>query len=285
MILFYTKSTMHLAHLLPYQPGNYISKQFSDGEWYVKINEEVAHKKVWVITATNPPADHLVELFLLLDTLQKSNAIIHLLFTYFGYARQDNPRIQEGSSAQIMGKFFSIFAIQKIIIIHAHSARLHEYLSFQNVIPFDLICQTALWYDSLAAPDRGAYQVVEALGKRCAIATVFLSKIRPEQEIVKILEYNGTIKAKKVLIIDDIIATGNTIIEVSKMLTALGAQYISVWATHGAFSTNAIHNIEQSTIRKIYVTNTLPQERNSTKIEVVNIAPFIETLLYRYELL
>lgn len=278
-MLFCTSNTKHLAPFLPFTQGSYFHKYFSDGEQYVKLEQSVDGQTVWVIAATNAPADHLVELFLLLNVLERGGATINLLITYFGYARQDRPLENEASSAQMIGGMLKLFAIKKIMVIHAHSALLHNYLNFVNVIPSDLICQSANLYDAIAAPDQGAHELVKALGTTCKIEALLLSKIRHEQELVQILEYDGIVKARKVLIIDDIIATGNTIIEVAKTLEKLGADHISVWATHGIFSNHAQQAIQASTIKKVYVTNSLPQKIESDKIEIINIAPCIEQIL------
>lgn len=152
MIVFYTRSTQHLHQMLPFEIGKYISKQFSDGEWYVKLEQDIAGKMVWVITATNPPADHLIELWLLLDALQRGGAKINLFFTYFGYARQDRPMLGEASSAQVISSIFTMFSIHKIIILHPHSMLLHNFLTYEAIFPNDLICAIAQNYDAIAAP-------------------------------------------------------------------------------------------------------------------------------------
>jgi ribose-phosphate pyrophosphokinase len=280
MIVFFTRATAHFAPLMQVNRGTYTSKQFTDGEWYVFLESDVRNKHIWVITATNPPADHIVELLLLLNVLERNGpASINLLFTYFGYARHDRPLPHEASSAQVISRIFKDFKLAKIIIIHAHSPLLENYLSFENIIPIDLMCRTAQSYKTIAAPDEGAYKLIEYLADYCDLEPIYLSKIRPEQEVVKILEYDGMVRQKRILIIDDIIATGNTIIEVAKMLKKLGADEISVWATHGIFSNGARARIANSDIHKVYVTNTLLQEKSSSKIEVVNIAPFLEQLI------
>lgn len=279
MIVFYTSQTKHLASSLPFECGKYVSKQLSDGEQYVKLGQDVTNKKVWVIAATNPPAEHLVELWLLLNALERAQAQVFLLFTYFGYARQDDPLEGEASSAEMMSKIFGLFSLKKIIVIHAHSQLLHKYLRFEDIVPIDLICQTAQLYDAIAAPDQGAYELVKLVAQRCNIEPIFLTKIRPEQEMVKILEYDGIVRARRILIIDDIIATGNTIIEVAKILTKLGATDVNVWATHGIFSANAIAALQESVITKIFVTNTLPQKHTDTIVEVINIAQFLEQII------
>lgn len=279
MKVFYTQSTQHLKPLLPFEVGSYVAKQFSDGEWYVNVQEEVTNTPVWVIAATNPPAEHLVQLLLLLDALQRAGAKINLFFTYFGYARQDRPLPGEASSAQLMCLIFKMFPLHKIFILHPHSLLLQNYLNFEAIFPDDLICAIAENYDAVAAPDQGAYELVKGLSKACSMEAIFLTKIRPEQELVKILEYDGMVRAKRILIVDDMIATGNTIIEVAKKLKQLGATQVSVWATHGIFSGNARHVIAKNGIAKIYVTNSLRQKNHSDAIEVISIAPLIEQII------
>jgi ribose-phosphate pyrophosphokinase len=279
MIVFYTTSTQHFAKQMHFQQGRYTSKQFSDGEWYIKLEQDVAGKVVWVVAATNPPAEHIVELLLLLDALQRARAHIKILFTYFGYARQDQPEKGEASSAQLMARMFGLFEIQRIMILHSHSNFLHDYLPFKEVVPDDLICIHAQGYDALVAPDQGAHDLVQRLATLCNKEAIYVSKMRPEQEMVTIQEYNGTVPAKNILIIDDMIATGNTVIEVAKKLKELGASHVSVWATHGIFSGNAYEAIQKSCIEKVYVTDSVPQKNNSSKIEVISIAPLIEKII------
>lgn len=281
MIVFYTTTTQHLAHTLPFEQGKYISKQFTDGEWYIKLEHDVAGKTVWVVAATNAPAEHLIELLLLLDALQRAHAQVKVLFTYFGYARQDQPLNGEASSAQVIARMFGLFDLKKIIILHPHSISLHDYVQFQAVFPDELICTHAQGYDAFAAPDEGANELVHRLAAQCDKEAIFLKKVRPEQESVEILDYNGMVRAKNILIIDDMIATGNTIIEVAKKLKELGATRVSVWATHGIFSGNAYEAIGKSCIEKVYVTDSLPQKKYSEKIEVVSIALLIEKIIIK----
>lgn len=272
MKVFYTHATQHLSGLLPFEQGKYHSTQFSDGEWYIKLEEDVADKHIWVVAATHAPAENVIELLLLLNALQNAKARIKLVFTYFGYARS-------ASGAQTLGALLQAYTIEKISIIHAHSPLLHTYLDFKNCIPIDLISQTAQGYTSLAAPDEGAFALVQSLCEQQGLESIYLKKIRSEQETVQILEHEGIVKGQKILIVDDIIATGNTIIEASKRLKELGAQEIRVWATHGIFSGNAIAAIEDSNIKKVYVTNTLAQNNKSSKIEMVSIAPLLEQII------
>ena len=104
MKLFYTNSVKHLVGKL--NKGKFTIKRFSDGEIYVKINENVRNKPVWVIGNTNPPGDNLLELIFLLDALKRNGAKIKLLIPYCGYARQDKPE---------KGECFSIKVVSEIL--------------------------------------------------------------------------------------------------------------------------------------------------------------------------
>lgn len=280
-MIFFTPQTQHLASRISGTRGIYTSKRFSDNEIFIKLESDVAGKKVWVIAAIFPPAEYMLELFFLLDALQKAGAQVYLLLTYCGYSRQDRAKKGEAVSAQVVCNFLKTFALKKIVVIHEHSVLLHNYLEYENVIPLELIQEKALLVNALAAPDKGAYDLVCAMSSLCKKEAIFLTKIRPEQEKVKILQHDGIVKSRKILIIDDIISTGNTIAETSRILHDLGATEIHVWATHGIFTGNAFDIIANSVIKKVYVTNTLPQTTYHEKIEVIDIAPLIQEIIHK----
>jgi ribose-phosphate pyrophosphokinase len=282
MILFSTTQTDYLAAALPFKQGKRTIKRFSDGEIYVKIEEpreHIEHKSIWVLASTSAPADNLIELFFLLDALQRQRARISLLITYFGYERQDRAAPGEALSAEVIARCLQLFALEQIFIIHAHSAALHRFLSFKNIIPVSLVCPIAHQCDGIVAPDQGAHELAQLVTRECVIEPIFVTKMRPAQEHVEVTGVLGDIHDKTVLIIDDIISTGRTIVSVSTKLQELGARDVYVFATHGVFSGNARELIESSPIiKKVYVTNTLPQ-KYSPKIEIVTIVPFIEHII------
>lgn len=294
MILFATSSASHLINKdlinkTPIKLGDCTVKQFSDGELYVSINESpenIQKKEFWVLTGTQPPAENLLELFFLLNALERMGAQkINILFTYFGYARQAIAAPGQACSVQVICDIIKNLRtsglINKIYMIHAHSAPIiNEYLPFTNVIDLNFFCNKANLYDIIAAPDKGAFEFAQQVAHECNKEVIVLEKTRPEQEHVKIdpsaqLGTSRTILNKKILIVDDIISTGRTLIESAAMLKKMGALSVSAAVTHGVFSPGSRQRLEESELDKIYVTDTIAQPKSIGKIEATDIASFV----------
>lgn len=283
--LFYTSYSRYLAHCVNLPTSTYLLKKFSDGELYIKLDESVAKQEVWVVAATPPPAENILELSFLLDALTREHARINLILTYYGYSRQDRAAPGEALTSQVIAQLLNSLKLNKIFIIHAHSKRLHDYLSFTNEIPIKQICDIAEKYDAIAAPDKGAYKLTTRVAQECNKEKVFLAKVRPKHEEVKILHTLGKIENKNILVIEDIISTGNTLLEVSRTLKQLGAASVSVYATHGVFAPGAVNKLEASPdIKHIYITNSLYhtfKNINTTKLTVLDIGPFIREIIQK----
>jgi len=265
MTLFYTNSTKHLVSKIKLKKAKFTISKFSDGEIYVKIEENVKNKEVWVVASTNSPGDNLLELIFLLDALKREKAKINLLIPYFGYARQGKGKPGEAQTAKVVCDLLQGY---KISVIHMHSPRIKKYLKFKNLIP--LYQHIIKKYDIVIAPDKGAAKLVRTIGKELNIPYIIMNKVRPKPEQARITTKPIDVKNKKVLIIDDMISTGGTIIAASKKLQ--GATEISVLTTHGIFSGDALKKL--SLFDKVYITNSLPQ-RKHPKLHILDLAPFI----------
>ncbi len=280
MIIFSTKSANHITDKINLPKPDYRIEQFSDGELFIKINENVKGKDVWVIASTEPPAENLLELFFLLDTLTYlGTKKINLLFLYFGYARQAIAQHDESHSAQFICNILKNFKLNKTIIVHAHAFDvLQKFMKVTNVIDFDFFCQVAKNYDAVAAPDKGAVEFAQKVANECHKEIIFLHKIRPEKDVAKIESIEGNVAGKKILLIDDMISTGRTLIEACNELKRLGALDVSAAATHGVFASGSYERLEDSTLKNIYVTNTL-NRKSQGKIKIVDISKFIENVI------
>ena len=282
-ILFYTGSAKHIADKIRAKvarKGRFIIKRFSDGEIYVKILESVRKKKVWVLASTFSPAENIIELLFLLDALKREGVRINLLIPYFGYARQDRV-VEKGEclSAEVICRLLRSFNLRKIIIIEMHSPRLKKFLRYKNIVPYDLFSSAACSTDVIVAPDKGALDVARKVSRACRVSFASIEKFRPRKEKVKIVKITGDVRGKRAMIIDDMIAGGGTAIEACKRLLAEGAKEVNVIATHGLFVGDAIKKLEKSKIKRIYVTDSLPQKARSRKIRVIGLARFVEKII------
>lgn len=280
MNIILTSSTKHLEPHLQLPELFYRLIQFDDGELYVKISTQLQNQPVWVIAATPAPGDNILELLFILDALQRQKASINLIITYFGYARQDRASAGEALSAEVLSHCITRFPLASTTVIHAHSKALHDFLPFENCFPMQHIGEIAHTYDCVVAPDHGAREFVQHVAKQCSIQAIFLEKERLVKDEALVTTFDGhkDIRGKRMLIIDDMISTGRTIISASKMLKQHGASHVDVYATHGLFSGDCYDRILTSDIGTVYVTNSLhqiPRER----LNIVDITPFLRTLV------
>lgn len=280
MIVFSNRAAAHLLDTMHLPKGNSIIKQFSDGEVYIKIESDIKNKKVWVVASTQAPAENLLELFFLLDALTRMGAQhINIFIPYFSYARQAVAQPGEAGSAQRICKILEQFPLGTIKIMHVHAAPLmHSFLQFENVIDINFFCNVAKEYDCIAAPDKGAAEFSQKIAHECQKEIVFLKKIRPDHEYVKIESLTGNVIGKKILLVDDIISTGRTMIEAAQVLKNGGALEVSAAATHGIFTNGAHERFAKSVVQKIYVTNTL-KNIQPDHIIVYNISKYIELII------
>ncbi|HEX3035709.1 MAG TPA: ribose-phosphate diphosphokinase [Thermodesulfobacteriota bacterium] len=280
MNLFLTPSTQHLTLGIDGARGKYISKTFSDGEKYVRVEEEIKGK-VWVIANTNPPADNLLELFFLLDALQRLSNDIHLLIPYFAYARQDKiTQRGEPLSAKVICDFLRHFPLKKIIVVHIHSKRIKEYLVYENLLPLHLVSSIVGQMDIVAAPDKGGIPFATMVGREHGLPVVYVEKRRLTDKKVEVTSLSGEVRGKRVMIVDDMITTGSTITKATEKLMDEGAEEVHVYATHGIFSEDAREKLEKSPVKHIYVTNSLPQKADG-KIKVIDISNSLQEVINR----
>ncbi len=278
MMLFYTNSVAHFAKKINIKKGKFVIKRFSDGEVYVKINENVDNKTVWVMGNTNPPSENILELVFLLDALKRNGAKIKLFIPYFGYARQDRV-VEQGEclSAEVICNMLKHYDLEDVFVIHMHSSRIKSFLKYKNVVPYTLLHPVMKNIDLIVAPDKGAEPEAQHLGSIFNIPVVIMEKKRPSHEKVFIKKSYNNVRGR-VLLIDDIIASGKTLAVAAQKLR--NAKEIIAIATHGIFSGNANQNLRNKKIKMIYVTNTLPQKPR-TKVKLLDISKLIEKIIKR----
>lgn len=279
-MIFSIPSSSYLADGITTIPkGSVTFGQFSDGEWYVELHEDVKDKEVWVLAQTGAPADTLVQLLLLCDALYRAGAQIKIFLSYMGYARQDRYFENQAVSAEVMCNVMYLCRAKQLHALQLHNPYIGGEL-FMNHIPYPFFIECIQEADIIVAPDKGAAQWAGPVAAAYLRQLISIEKHRPEPEKVT-MTLSADVHGKRALIVDDMITTGNTILEATRLLLEQGALSVQVAVTHGLFSSDARKRIEKSKIEKLYVTNSLAQHQSSAKIAVIDIAPFIEEILQK----
>jgi len=273
-----------------------VVKRFSDGESFVRIEENIRGSDVFVMQSTCAPAnENIMELLVMIDALKRASARrITAVLPYYGYARQDrkdSPRTP--ISARLVADLLQAAGIHRIFCLDLHAAQIQGFFN----IPVDHLFAAPVLLKRireiadqsknelvLIAPDAGGVERARAFGKRldCAIAVVDKRRDSPGQ----IAEVNiiGDVKGKEAIILDDIVDTAGTIQEVSKVTIARGAKKVWACATHGVLSGPAVQRIKDSPLERLLITDTIPLGNKASpgsKIEVLSVAELLSDAIKR----
>ena len=281
MKIFLTPSVYHLAsHIQGFQ-GKYKLRKFSDGELFLKLEENVERQPVAVITATCPPAKHFCELFFLLDTLKQQQAKINLIFTYFGYERQDHPKPNVARGAHIITNCLKQFEPNTITILHPHSQKLQQIISFTPHIPCDLYLPIIKQHeiDTIVAPDAGATQNAQELAQHTGCLLAMIEKERISNDRVIPVSVNIPLGAKRALIFDDLISTGATIAQAARLLQAQGVSEVYALTTHCFLNELSLQKIFESPLKHLWISNSVPVYCTHPQLTVINITPALEQII------
>ncbi len=279
----YTEQAAKIASALNYQLARIHWKEFPDGEQYVRIeNPELLSSKTAVIVNTMYPGQDksIVETLMLADACLRAGAVdVKLVLPYLAYSRQDKLFLPgEPVSFSIVLKTLRHAGATGLVTVDAHSPE--KLAEFQgkvvNLLVSDLLVQEALKYSSnpvVIAPDKGALKRAEYAAVKHRLRFDYLVKTR--DRVTGQVSYQPrevSISGKDIVVIDDIISTGGTIAEASKLLLEKGASSIIVAATHGLLLGNALDKIRSAGVRKIILANTLASRLQEDIIEYVDVS-------------
>ena len=270
--------------------------QFSDGEVFVQVNENVRGADVFVIQPTCPPVNHnLMELLIMIDALKRASAFrITAVIPYYGYARQDRkvqPRVP--ISAKLVADLITAAGAHRVLTMDLHAGQIQGFFS----IPVDHLFAAPVllqyfqerlnrgaWKDLVVvAPDAGGVERARAFAKRLGTSLAIMDKRRTGSNEAKIMRVIGEVKGCDAILLDDIIDTAGTITQAVSALTEEGARQILASCTHAVLSGQAIERLERSAIEEVVVTNTIPlrEDPPSKKIRVLSVAPLLSEAIRR----
>lgn len=253
-------------------------KRFSDGEIWVKYGENIRGLDVFLIQSTNPPAENLMELLIMIDAAKRASAqTITAVIPYFGYARQDRkdqPRV--AISAKLIANLLTIAGADRVITMDLHAAQIQGYFD----IPFDHLYGSSVFTNKIephkknlvvVSPDVGGIKIARAYAKMLDCGLVVIDKRRPKQNLAEVVHIIGNVEGKDVLLVDDLIDTAGTFVGAIDALKKNGANNIYGAITHPLFSGPALERIADSQLSKLYVSDTIAMEEDYTSDKIERV--------------
>jgi len=274
--------------------GDLVIERFSDGELWVKYNENLRGNDVYIVQSTNAPGDNIIELALLIDAAKRASAEkINVVIPYFGYSRQDRkdkPRVP--ISAKVMMDIFTQAGANRIITMDLHSTQIQGFTS----IPVDNLYGSLVLMDTLQtyldkikndykcvvlSPDIGSNKLSQAYAKQLGAGFALIDKRRSGHNQSEVAHLIGKLEDRHVLIIDDMIDTAGTIFNAATVAKEKGALSVTVAATHGVLSGESIKKLSHQNIDKVFLSDTvhIPENKKFEKLTIVSSATiFAETI-------
>jgi ribose-phosphate pyrophosphokinase len=246
-------------------------RTFSDGEVMVEINENVRGRDVYVIQSTSAPANNnLMELLIMVDALKRSSAArINAVVPYFGYARQDRKVAPRAPiTAKLVADLISAAGIDRLLTMDLHAGQIQGFFD----IPVDHLYAAPVMLEEIrkispdtsdlvvVSPDAGGTERARAFAKRLNAGLAIIDKRRSGPNVSEVMHIIGEVKGKACVIIDDMIDTAGTLCTGAQALQAEGASEIYAFATHGVLSGPALERIDNSPLKQVVITNTIPAQ-------------------------
>jgi len=259
-------------------------REFADGEIYIQIQENVRGADAFVVQPTSKPVDrHLLELLLMIDALKRASAErITAVLPYYGYARQDRkdkPRVP--ISAKLVASLLERAGANRILALDLHAAQIQGFFD----VPVDHLFATPVTIAYLksiqtpamtvVSPDAGGVERARAYAKLLGTPLAIVDKRREEANVAEVMHIVGEVEGRDCLMVDDLIDTGGTLVKGASALLNKGAASVRACATHGVLSGDATQLIEESPIREVVLTNSVPlpeRVRQSPKFRVLSVA-------------
>jgi ribose-phosphate pyrophosphokinase len=271
--------------------------EFSDGEVFVQVNENVRGADVFVIQPTCHPVNrNIMELLIMIDALKRASAFrITAVIPYYGYGRQDRevqPRVP--ITAKLVADLITAAGAHRVLTMDLHAGQIQGFFN----IPVDHLFAAPVllqyfqerlgqgtWKDLVVvSPDAGGVERARAFAKRLGTSLAIMDKRRTGPNEAKIMHVIGDVKGRDVILLDDMIDTAGSITQAVQALRQEGARRIVAGCTHAVLSGQAIERLERSEIEEVVVTNTIPLREDlacAKKVTVLSVAPLLGEAIRR----
>lgn len=265
--------------------------QFSDGEFVPYFNDSVRGATVFILQSSFPPSDNLMELLLTIDAAKRASADkVIAVMPYFGWARQDRkdkPRVSIG--AKLVANLLTAAGVDRIMTCDLHADQIQGFFD----IPVDHIYASKVFIPylrslnienlAIAAPDMGGAKRANAYAKELACPVIICHKSRERANVVASITAIGEVEGKNIVIVDDLIDTAGTLCKAAEVLMEKGAASVRACATHPVLSGPAYDRLNNSCIKEVFVTDTIPLKSgvDASKIKVVSMTGTFASIIRR----
>ncbi len=268
--------------------------QFSDGETFAVIQENVRGVDTYVVQPTSSPVnDSVMELLIMVDALRRASAgSITAVIPYYGYARQDRKTAPRTPiTSKLIAGLLEASGVDRVVSVDLHAGQIQGFFN----IPFDhLFAMPALLQSHLrehytgaviVSPDAGGVERARAYSKRLKGGLAIIDKRREKANESEVMHIIGDVKGKRCIIVDDILDTAGTMCSAARALTDAGALSVSASVSHAVLSGPAIARLNESTLDEVIATNSVPigedKRQACKKLKIVSIAPLLSEAIRR----
>ncbi len=274
-----------IAEHLGVDPAKATITRFADGEIFVRIDENVRGNDVFILQPTNPPAENIMELLLLIDAVKRASAArITVVMPYYGYSRQDRkdqPRVAIG--AKLVANMIVAAGANRVLGLDFHQHQLQGFFD----VPVDHLYAAPVFVSHykkkhlhdlvVVAPDVGSAKMARGFAKRLNGSLAIIDKRRPGHNMSEVVNVVGEVEGKDCLLTDDMIDTAGTVSEASRALKDLGARDVYVCATHALLSGPAVERLSNAPIKEVTVTDTvrIPDEKRFPQLNVLSVGELL----------
>jgi ribose-phosphate pyrophosphokinase len=284
-----------ICEYLQIEPGRIEVSDFSDGEVFVQIQENIRGQDVFLVQSTCQPVNqHLMELLIMADACRRASAArITAVIPYFGYGRQDRkdrPRVP--ITAKLVADLIAAAGVNRVLALDLHAGQLQGYFNmpvdhlFAAPVLVEHFKQQQFQNLTIIAPDAGGVERATAFAKRldASLAIIDKRRDRDKKNIAKVMHIVGEVKDRDVLIADDIVDTAGTLVEATAALLRAGARRVFAGAAHAVLSGPAMQRLGSSGLQQLAVTDTIPLGAKADKearVHVLSVAPLLGEAIKR----
>lgn len=278
------------------EPGKLTVNHFADGETLVELNESIRGKMVYLVQSTYKPVNEkLMELLVAIDAIKRSSPKeIVCIIPYFGYARQDRKaKPRQPITARLVADLLEAAGCNRVVTIDLHAAQIQGFFSFpaDDMTSIPMMAQyfakkpgIDLNKTVIVSPDHGGTTRARRFAERLDCSLAICDKRRPRPNVCETTNVLGDVDGMDCIIVDDMCDTGGSLIGAAKLLKEHGAKDIYVAIAHGIFSKDAIEKIENSIIKEVICTNSIPlseeNQAKTTKIKQLSVGLMLSKIIY-----